>query len=294
VSRWTTSALQWEPTGAGGTLISQPANPGFNWGAWTEMIASLAEDTVLAGIQIATTGASSYEGEVAIGVGTAGNEVAFATFKIWITNSTTALPGTFLLRVPMGGLAAGARVSARISAPTSTFNLSIGYYENFDSDYYYDYTTGVTFTSAPTFAAFVAVTPSGTDWNNSGWAELTSGLSNAIGADSIAMASPTSISVQYEVDWAIGGAGSETLITTVGSGVIPGTSIGLPQLPVPVLHYIAANTRIAYRLRKNGTDTTQWKAALHYYIPVTLSAGGMFPFWGGRAHIGAGLSPFCE
>jgi hypothetical protein len=99
---------------------------------------------------------------------------------------------------------------------------------------------------------------------------------------------------EYEFDIGTGAASSETVIWTQ-----PGVNLdGVTRREPPVdalssLRYVPSNTRIAVRLRKQGTSTTAWTFKMNYYGPIHLQATGtMFPFWGDHTHIGGGMMPF--
>jgi hypothetical protein len=116
---------------------------------------------------------------------------------------------------------------------------------------------------APSAAAGVTVTPSGTAWANSNWAQVIASTPAAIVVAGLVVGGgPT---VEFEFDIGQGAAGSETVVATISGNTESGASSPrwLP-LPIPVDN-IAAGQRVAVRVRKAGTSTTAYTVKLVYY-----------------------------
>src|SRR5215510_8602563 len=113
-----------------------------------------------------------------------------------------------------------------------------------------------------------SVSPSGSNWGNSGWQEVVSSTAGAIQIFQLSVA-PGIVS-EFEIDVGKGTAGAETVVATIrGSATTLGSGentiihrIGVDNIP--------ASTRVAVRLRKAGTDATAWLVGVGY-VPATDS-----------------------
>jgi hypothetical protein len=120
----------------------------------------------------------------------------------------------------------------------------------------------------PAAADGVSVTPSGVAWSSSSWVEITASMS----ADSLLAAiiarSNTTNTHDVEIDIGTGGAGSETVISSISSRSAAGLAgIGEQmQLMLPILiDAIASGTRVATRLRLSSTNTSVYNISVSYY-----------------------------
>jgi hypothetical protein len=243
----TTAAVKVVPSAA--AALSLTAGGAGAYGSWVEAIASAAADLTLAGVVPTVFGA----GDVQVGVGGAGSEVAIATVKIG--GSSTGFTTFVTFPVPViTKILSGNRVALRCRGTNTT--ASILYYQGYDGNI----GTATVPSVVPDTAAMVSITPSGTAWNNSSWVQITAGLSN-VGAF-YALSHTVQSAGDYEWDIGTGGAGSETVVATIASHNSTG---GWHFHKLPALLTIAASTRIAVRVRKTGTNTTAITAALSYY-----------------------------
>lgn len=259
---------KWLPSGADGASVTSGPLPAWTNGAYVEVSASMAARSYLASLVSGNhnIGAATFQVAVDIAIGAAGTEAVIATHRLVCFGGVGCEEGGLIpFAVPMDKIPAGSRVSlrARTNGGTITFRLSIGYYEGFEATHV---TTKQCY-ELPANINGVSVTPSGTAWINSGWVELTAGITTVI--ELALLCCPTSLlAVEYELDIGTGTAGSETVITTVAgirkpsTGGPAGTTTG-PYLPRP--YKIVANTRVAVRLRKEGTSTTAWLISAEYY-----------------------------
>lgn len=259
------ASLKVTPQGSAGLTLAAPASTTSPWsaGAWTEFIASTATTIHFYGICFdSTTSYSGFQFELEVGIGAVGAETVIATIRMYGPNSGNGGPRTFLMPVPFE-IPAGSRVvmRQRQSGTIFTFNANLLYFENCDSD---NVTTGVKLTCLPEHASHVLMTPSSTPWANGNWAQITSGEGHAISVVGIAFANKHD-DVHVEIDIGIGGAGSETVLTTFRS-VTAARDLGTEWqmfLPNPIA--VPPGTRIAARMRKSGTSTTTNGIALLIY-----------------------------
>src|SRR5262250_2553240 len=120
---------------------------------------------------------------------------------------------------------------------------------------------------APAAAAGAAITPSGTAWNNSAYAELIASVSAAAVLTGVVIFPTTSVSADFEVDIATGAAGSETVIATLKGRFAGNVAWDTAYTPLPIpIDNIASGARLSARLRKAGTDTNAWRAAITYLL----------------------------
>lgn len=131
-----------------------------------------------------------------------------------------------------------------------------------------EWTTNPQYT-APAAANGTTITPNAVSWTNSAWFEL---LASAP-ADLLVTGLSVGIGNQGEpfaFDLGVGGAGAESVITTF-RGQFRGTLHGPVYLPhvIPV-DAVPSGSRVAARMRKNGTSVLTWTAALTYLRkPIT-------------------------
>jgi len=121
----------------------------------------------------------------------------------------------------------------------------------------------------PSAAAGVSITPNATAWANSAWVQLTAGIANPTVCCAV-IVNP-SAGVEFEIEIGKGAATSEVVVGTVhahGEALGGGSEPCRFRIPIEV----AANTRLAVRLRKSDTTTTAWTAKLQYYEAPTAAA----------------------
>lgn len=261
-------ALAALPAAADAVSLTESATPWAN-SAWAQIEASAPANAVLAGILVYGGSYSAKEREIDIGIGAAASEAAIATFRMGLPDSANGCQQAYLLPVPITGIG-GQRVSARSRTSTaagSTIKIAVLYLDNPSADV----STDKPLACVPSGADGVSIAPSGTTWVDSSWVELTSGLGAAIAIAGLAVTS-TNPSTSFEFDIGTGGAGSESVITTLRGSIA--LTPAQAWLLLNGIYTLAASTRIAVRMRKAGTSTTAYKVALIYYDDLTLGGGG--------------------
>lgn len=121
---------------------------------------------------------------------------------------------------------------------------------------------------APGAANGVSVSPSGTSWVNGSYVQVVASTPAAWLLAGISV-TPSSAShgfgANFEVDVAVGGSGSESVIATF-AGVIFGTAtpraVWLPPIAIDA---IPAGSRVAVRIRERSTETAAYGVSVQYY-----------------------------
>jgi hypothetical protein len=252
------------PSAADAVSIT-PAGTAWGNSAYVTLLAATPAACVLTGVTVYTThGVSAsvaYDFEVDIATGAAGAEVVIATVRGYnrrISASTGASGPThaYVLPIPIDNIAAGVRLSARLrknnTATTPEWFVAVTYLQHPLASTLL--VTAVALKTLPAAAAGVTVTASATPWASGAWAQLRSASGPALIVAGVVLGGP-SLEAEYELDLGTGGAGSETVITTIRAAA---TSFGLPSqllLPTP-LDNLAAATRLAARLRCSSASRT--------------------------------------
>lgn len=123
----------------------------------------------------------------------------------------------------------------------------------------------------PTAANGTSVTPSGTAWANSAYAQMTASIGSAITIFGVII--DPAEAQEFEIDIARGAASSEVVVATfIGhtESLTGGTHTFLCEIPIDD---IASGQRISCRMRKAGTTTTAWTVKLIYYNSVSGTVG---------------------
>lgn len=270
----TTKPLKWTPSAALGITIPTNAT---NWvnGTYAEFVASLSANTQIAFIQPCLS--STPEKEVDLSIGASSSEVVKATFRsTWIGNNGGG-EANFNAVWPIDLFPSGSRLAARARNNGSNGSgitvCSIGYYEALDAGL----KTTKSPLALPSAADGISITPSNSAWGNSSWVELVSN----IGADGGSIISlhfyvAANILVEYELDIGTGSAGSETVVATHRgfTQFANPTGESNKQAVFLIPYAIPANSRVAIRLRKQGTDTTAWKLGATYFATAGSPSGG--------------------
>lgn len=257
----------WIPAAATPTIIT-PVNVAWNNGNWFQLIASTSNPIAVIGIMILPGIAGAVEVEIDIGKGGAGSEVVVATFS-FSHEGDTGFPFTHYLSVPVDNIAGTTRVAARIrktGTSTTNWRIALGYIENFDSS---NKTTQVP-SCLPSAAAGVSITPSGSNWGNSAYGQITASTASAIAITRLTV--NPAVAGEFEIDIATGAAASEVVKYTIPESVA--LTAGQHQITLPVPLKIPTGTRIAARLRKPGTDTTAWTVKIDYIVDDNVDALG--------------------
>lgn len=251
-----------------------------SWGDWVELIADTDFITTLLGVNFGLPDGAVIA-EVQFGLGDEGSVEELGgtnqgIFTISAINGANGGPNHYDFPAPISGIPAHSHLWVRMRHDNGAgLYLSLRYAYDFDSEYCLDYNQAPIGT-LPLGSQGVELTPSGDEWGYSDWVELTPGLSDPIGIASI---HPTRFGFQashylYDVELGTGPAGFEQIIWAHPSVYRNGVAAPEPPVnPLTSLRYVAANTRIAVRLRKMGTATTTWKFKLNYYGPISLELG---------------------
>ncbi len=268
MSLQTTATLLFAPAAADMLAI---ADSGGSWtpGAWVEFIASTTDSTTIAGVAIDIVGGyADMQVELEVGVGAISAEVPIGRIRIYGANNSGSVPGIFFPPVLIGGIAAGSRVSLRLSRNAhSAVNVPYGlyYYYNFDGD---NVTTDE-LTDVPLSANAVAITPNAVAWTWSAWFELFAGVGHQIAMAGLAMRNNSADNdIEYQLGF--GAAGSEVGATILRSATEAKSQGLLWYVMLPAIYPVDANTRIAVRIRKTGTNTDAHNAALLMYDDTIL------------------------
>lgn len=259
---YTTIPLKVAPSAATSTTLTASgtawANP-----AWTQMIASTSNSITIAGIVVLTNG-TNLDWEIDIGVGASGSEVVVGTMRGTSRTSGAGIPQSFYFPLPILVSGGSKRISARIrkaGTATTGFTLAIMYYDGDISS-----TAGTTTAvakSIPSAAAGTTLSPSGVSWGSSSYVQLRAATGSALVLGGIVLYA--GVAQPYEIDIATGGSGSETVIATFRGNYDSAAGVNNLVYANPPIDNIAANTRIAARIRINGTNTTAWRIALIVY-----------------------------
>jgi hypothetical protein len=265
--QYITTALKVAPSAAAGVSVT-PSGTAWANSNWVQVIASTPAAIVVAGLVVG--GGPSVEFEFDIGKGPAGAETVVATIS-GNTESGASSPRWLPLPIPVDNIEAGQRVAVRVrkaGTATTAYTVKLVYYEKPISGSVA--TTPNPSLVAPSAAAGVSITPSGTAWANSGWAQVIASTGDAIVLGGITV--NPAVAVEYEIDVGVGAAGSEAVVTTIRGRSV---TAGAPQTIIlnPLLDNIPSGSRVSVRLRKAGTNTTAWTVKLIYYNKTNLGVG---------------------
>lgn len=253
------------PGGAVGITVTDATS----WGtpAWVEVDPSLDTAGVLMGVCF--EGASVLGGgtmEIEVGKGAAGSEVIVATFAAAWRYLAGSAPNNVLLPIGIDNLPLGSRIAIRLSKNTSSAATSV-----LSILYYPKPITGTLLTTAnplkcvPYRADGIAITPNASAWAYSAYAEVIA--STATGIVVVGVVVIHAAGGSAEVVLATGASGAEvdrTVFAVVTQST--GANEGGPryhELWSPLR--IPSGTRVAVRIRKEGTNTTDWKIKLSYF-----------------------------
>ena len=209
---------------------------------------------VLTGVTLRSTDGTSssvsYDLEVDIATGAAGSEVVIAPCAPITARSAT--PGR-----PAGRTIAACRSRSTISAAGPAGGAPPQNFEPHRPTVAITYsqkpltatilTTAVPSKALPPAAAGTTVTAGGSAWANGTWGQLRTAAGAALVVIGVVFGTP-SVIAEYELDLGTGGAGSETVITTIRLTAVSRGQPSVLMLPTP-LDNVAASTRVAARLR---------------------------------------------
>ncbi len=281
----TTAVSKIAPSAANGVTLTS----GISWasGSYGQLLAATAATAWLTQINFdgQPTGVDDYELDIA--TGGAGSEVVLATIPYSAPGGGAAVGGewAFTLPAPISGIASGARIAARLreaGGSAKTQDVAITYIES--STATNASTTGTAV--VPSAANNVSVTPSASAFANSAFTQLTAGINHETQWAGLDFNTTAAIP-EYEFDLATGGAGSETVLTTIRGFGGTGTQSQITYIQLLRAYAIAKNLRVAVRMRKGGTSTTAYTFKLAYYTNVVLSPS-VNPGKGGKGGHGKG------
>jgi hypothetical protein len=270
----TTKPMKWLPSGAAATQVPQSST---NWvsGAWTQFSASLAANSQIVALQCGT--AVGAQREIDLGIGGAGAEAVQATVRLAYGSGGQSSNHEAVFSWPLDLFAAGGRLALRtrgIGNNTTGLLIAVGYYEADDSGL----KSATATNTLPAAAGSVSITPNGTAWANSNWTELTSGIGSQIEILDLQWNYGVQ-PIEFEFDVGTGGAGSETVVLTT-RGFIENYCYdsGVHRLTFFTPYAIPANTRVAVRMRKAGTNTTAWTIGATYSTATAAPPASSYVF----------------
>lgn len=239
-----------------------PAGTAWANSAYVTLLAATPAACVLTGVTLDTaygTGATAdYDAEIDLATGAAGSEVVIATVRVGNRRSfdVAGAGPTSCAVLPIGidNIASGVRLAARLRKnDTNTavlWKVAITYLQKPITGTVL--TTTAVLKTLPPAAAGVTLTAGSPAWANGTWGQLRAAAGSALVL--VGLVGSPSAGGEYELDLGTGGAGSETVITTIRLAGNRGFPMVL-MLPIP-LDQVAATTRLAARIRTDTTSNT--------------------------------------
>jgi hypothetical protein len=273
----TTSVLKTAPAAANGVTVTPSSSAWVN-SSWVQVTASTATNIAIAAVQFVAAGDFAWI-EVDVGVGGSGSEVVKGTHSFMMRSVTEQTTNQLVFPVPFE-VPSGSSVSIRMRSSgtnTATWKWSYSYYELPAGGHVLTTTNVQKMLPAATWGQ--DITPNGTAWASGAWAAIsTSAPANMIlGGISLYIWNRTV--PDFEIDIGVGGAGSETVVTTFRGAMRTfnfaewgGTGYYIPLWPL-LNNGLVSGSRISARIRKSDTSTNNWGVKLHYYeTPLTGSS----------------------
>src|SRR3990167_4010231 len=246
------------PTAAGGTSLTHSSSAWAN-SAYGEMSASIGSAITIVGVAVNAGLAAEFEIDIARGAAT--SEVVVATFIGHVESLGGLGNHVFFCYIPIDDIASGQRIACRLrksGTDTTAWTVKLVYYNSVSA------TVGVTANEslvAPSAAAGVSLTPSGSAWVNSAWGELSASLTD-IAVLGVAV-NPGVGATEFEIDVGDGAATSEVVVGTTGANA-ESLSAYWTLLPFRIPIQVAGTNRLTTRLRKSSTDISAWTVKLLY------------------------------
>lgn len=265
--QWTTNAQKVAPSAATGVSVT-PSGTAWVNSAWVELVSAVAAASVLTGLMVDNANVG-VEFEVDIGTGGSGSESVISTIR-GATIDNIGNHGSFALPIPIDNIANADRLAVRMrksGTSTTAWLFAVTYLLKPINGTLL--TTASPLVAAPAAAAGVSVVSS-TAWVSGSWAQLIASTSAAIVVVGVQVKAPAGVA-EWEVDLGTGGAGSETVVTTIryawnASSVGDGCPLVF-LLPTP-LDNIATATRVAARARCSLSTKTVSVALLYHEKPL--------------------------
>ena len=249
---------QYTAPSAANSIAITPTGVAWTNSAYVTVLDPTPAACVLTGVILATTdgasGAVTYDAEVDIATGAAAAEVVIATVRVRLSRvfdgtSTTVPTHVCALPIPIDAIGAGVRVAARLrknNTNTTAWKVAITYLQKPLTTTCL--TTAVAPKALPPAAAGITATAGSPAWASGAWVQLRAATGAALVLTGVVCGPPSANDVAYELDLGIGGAGAETVITTLRIGAGNQSMLALVGLPTP-LDAVPAATRLAVRLR---------------------------------------------
>ena len=253
MSIFTTKPLKVTPSNVeDGITLTTPSTGAGVFSSWVVFSASTPAPWTLAGFVAIPTSIQDYEIEV--GIGPTGFEQSIGNFFVGSHESPANSEWLWLLPVPVGTIPTGSQVSLRVrgTAVSDTLKVSLLYYENFDSDYFADFST-FRYGYSPLISGSTsnaAQTHSATAWANTAYTQLSPGFFADSYVVGVSFATGLADNLAVELDIAGGAPGSEVVLTTLSIAARQQGQTNI-WLPAPLL--VTANTILSFRTRSANT-----------------------------------------
>jgi hypothetical protein len=234
---------------------------------YTEIIASTPDDWLIAGIALNQTVGAGHSYEVDIAVGSAGNEIVRATFRLTGNNDDPS--GISMLPVPIGIIPSGSRVAMRVrysNAFADAIELKLYYYDTWPTtNFTY---TGQALKSAHPSAAGAAMTLSASSWVNNAFVQVSAATPAAwaIAKFSVLLTTINNNPLdEIEFDIAVGEAGLEEVIATIRFEESEFMVCGEGVTFDPCISAIPQGARVSVCGRHSRTITRGAQVSFQYY-----------------------------
>lgn len=242
-------------------LTSGPA-AWVNPASWTPFFTTTA-DTVIAGIVVQSQIVESFSHlDIELAIGTGATPVERGCFTYYGPNSGIGGPSHGPQpQYPIGTIPTGTLVSCRLrSSQSITLPFALLYYEEYDGDIA-DFDT-LTLGRLPAAADMVEIAPAG-EWLASDWVPVGGQLEVATDVVALLLAAPDAdVDCRWELGRLADGGSVVEHVTTFASATratVTGRA-SFAELPMPFP--FAVGEWVHVRLRKSGTSTATYRAAL--------------------------------
>jgi hypothetical protein len=222
------------------------------YGTWVELVASAPSNLFIAGITLGDfhTNVENYYGDIQVGHGGAGSEVALATFGFLLVNlgiqAIDGNVGVILAGIPVSGISSGDRIAVRMrvgSGNNRTYKVSGLFLPN--------PITGTLETTSKALKCtdVVTATSGGSAWTSGSWVEVFSSTVAALVINHLVIGIVGFVTSSVEIDIGVGPAASEVVIYTYKAPTNALANVPcLFQLPI-LLDNIGNGVRVAVRSR---------------------------------------------
>lgn len=270
--------LWWPPAAAG---VTTTLTASWGAGTWAELVASAAVDAMLSCIVCdEASAAQAGDHEYDVGRGAAGVEVMVARVRSLKGATGDCGPNNHPFQALLYMIDAGDRVAVRArknGSTNRTIELSIGYVTASAA-----IAAGLTYMgtgagagsqlkSMPDAAVSLVLTPNASAWANSAYTQFSAAVADDLILHHLTVEEGGTFGDRdegCEIDIATGAAGVEVVKDTIRTGTsnTSGASEGGPRLALcQLFDGIASGARLALRMRKSGTNTSEWRASLGYF-----------------------------